>query len=129
LPPPGVNGKKQWLEAAEIGQEVQFTVYPTGSTLAVEHYEHDNLPMGLVRVSTALQPIGEEAAVPTAQELPPVMLDGRCSDCVLGQGFYKLKVVAENIPPGQRATVRLTVVPREDQKEGYKFSLVSLISY
>ena len=49
-----MGGKKVWLEANATAQEVEFTVNASGNTVALEYYEHDTLPMGLVESTVTI---------------------------------------------------------------------------
>ena len=81
-------------------------------------------------------------AINVRSTFPPVLVDGWCKpgpNCIRNRGFYKFKVLAENIlqrglvasPSKDQwlAKVRLRVVRRPDGREGTQFSIVSLVTY
>ena len=114
-----------------MGQELKFTVYARGPTLAIEYYEHDDMPMGMLEAIVHCNSSGvhDDEHAGTTCRTRVTMLDGRCLDCLKHQGFYKFKTIAEGLPTGQATTVGLKTVPRPDGREGSKFCLVSLVSY
>jgi len=113
-----------WLEANATGQVVEIQGNATGSTIAIEYYAHDSLPMGTVAATVTLHNH-------TTMAYDPVILDAKCTDCIKDQGFYKPKVLASGVPygEGQVFTVRLEVVSRAGPQNGTKFNIASLMAY
>jgi hypothetical protein len=121
----GRGGSKVWLEANATGQMIEFKGRATGSTVAVEHYIHDSLPMGLAEATLTLH------RGSTQIPYKPVLLDGRCNTCLKDQGFYVSTVLARGVQYGDdfQFTLRLELVPRTDGRRGTRFSLVSVLAY
>jgi len=144
----GAGGKKQWLEANATGQVLELFLNGKGRTLALEYYQHDSAPMGMLETSITLHR-REKDATPevdiegrgvqdgkTAQRakwsnstLGPVLVDGVCLDCFRHQGFYKSVIIGKDLPERNSTTVRMVVVPRSDGRAGSTFNIVGILAY
>jgi hypothetical protein len=151
----GAGGSKRWLHARGIGSSLTLTLRMTSRRLAIEYYKHDTMPLALVHANTTWHPrdsprrrqyglpssSSPSSSPPVPQPEPgvrstSVLLDGHCAKphaCVQGQGFYYRALLADNIEGASVATpltasLRLTVVPRRDGRNGSEFSVATVVA-
>ena len=137
----GADGTKQWMQSSTVGARVSILLPSAPSSVSLEYYTHESLPMGTIKATVAASrsrshPGGGllSSLVLGRRHISSVVLDGKCGDCLSGQGFYSKGLLAGDIQAraGESIWVELELITPEGGwlargKAGGQASIVSII--